>query len=125
MSKGARVQTKDKQLVRLEDSNLSLTSLALGEFQPEWEIDRKDIRLLEKIGEGEFGVVHKAIWHGTYLAVKILKNSSHVALEDFKTELSMFRQCHHPHTVRVFPNIGKRRFSRSNLWERAHASLLL
>jgi len=84
MSKGGRVADKDKNLVLL----------------PEWEIDRADIVILDKIGEGEFGVVHKALWHGTYLAVKILKQSTDIALADFKTELSMLRQCHHPHTVR-------------------------
>ena len=98
MSHGAKVHNK-QTLVPLEESHLSLSSHALGDFQPEWEIDRKDIVLMEKIGEGEFGVVHKAKWHGTYLAVKVLKAGTDVALEDFKTELSMFRQCHHPHTV--------------------------
>lgn len=100
MSKGARVADKDKNLVLLDDSHLSLSSRLLGEFLPEWEIDRADIVILDKIGEGEFGVVHKALWHGTYLAVKILKQSTDIALADFKTELSMLRQCHHPHTVR-------------------------
>ena len=99
MSKGARVQNQDEELVKLEDSNLSLSSRVLGEFQPGWEIDRRDLIFAEKIGEGEFGVVHKAMWHGTYVAVKVLKQSTAVAFEDFKTELSMFRQCHHPHTV--------------------------
>lgn len=86
--------------MRLEDSHLSLSSRVLGEFRPEWEIDRDDIELKEKIGEGEFGTVYKALWHGTFLAAKLLKSSTDaVALADFKTELSMLRKCHHPHTV--------------------------
>eukprot|EP00210_Caulerpa_lentillifera_P009225 g8794.t1 len=97
--KGAKVMNRNQQLVRLEDSHLSLSSRVLGEFQPEWEIDREDIELKEKIGEGEFGTVYKALWHGTYLAAKLLKSTDSVALADFKTELSMLRKCHHPHTV--------------------------
>eukprot|EP00210_Caulerpa_lentillifera_P005600 g5357.t1 len=98
-ARGAKVVDKNHQLVKLEDSNLSLSSRVLGEFQPEWEIDREDIELKEKIGEGEFGIVYKALWHGTYLAAKLLKSTDSVALADFKTELSMLRKCHHPHTV--------------------------
>ena len=40
-------------------------------------------------GEGEFGVVHKAIWNGTLVAVKILKISSAIALADFRSELEV------------------------------------
>ena len=101
ISYGGKVKNKDGQFISLEDSHLSLNSYTLGEFQPDWEIDREDIVFREKVGEGEFGVVHKAVWNGTHVVVKVLKKSTSVALEDFKTELSMFRCCHHPHTVRV------------------------
>ena len=51
------------------------------------------------LGEGEFGVVHKARWHGTIVAVKILKDTGAVAIGDFKTELNVLLKVHHTHTV--------------------------
>ncbi len=50
-------------------------------------------------GEGEFGIVYKARWHGTIVAVKILKETGAVALGDFRTELNVLQKVHHPHTV--------------------------
>lgn len=43
-------------------------------------------------GEGEFGVVHKAIWYGTVVAAKILKNTSDIALGDFRAEIEVLRK---------------------------------
>ena len=73
----------------------------------EWEIDRSNIQLQEKIGEGEFGVVHKALWLGTIVAVKILKETGTVAIEDFRTELSLLQKVHHPHTVQFLGAVTK------------------
>ena len=40
-----------------------------------WEIDRKSIRLAEKLGAGQSGEVGMGIWNGTTeVAVKIFKN---------------------------------------------------
>ncbi len=50
-------------------------------------------------GEGEFGIVHKARWHGTIVAVKILKETGAVAIGDFRTELNVLQKVHHPYTV--------------------------
>ena len=50
-------------------------------------------------GEGEFGVVHKAIWNGTLVAVKTLKQSSEIALADFRSEIDTLRKVHHPNAV--------------------------
>ncbi len=43
-------------------------------------------------GEGEFGVVHKATWYGTVVAAKILKNTSEIALGDFRAEIEVLRK---------------------------------
>lgn len=51
------------------------------------------------IGEGEFGIVHKAMWHGTLVAAKILKVSNAIALGDFRSELEVLRKVHHPNAV--------------------------
>jgi len=52
-------------------------------------------------GEGEFGVVHKAMWHNTLVAAKIIKDSSAIALGDFRAELDVLRRVHHPNAVQV------------------------
>ncbi|KAJ8377475.1 hypothetical protein AAFF_G00259860 [Aldrovandia affinis] len=39
-----------------------------------WEIDRSSIKLLKKLGAGQFGEVHEGLWNGTTtVAVKTLK----------------------------------------------------
>ena len=57
-------------------------------------------------GEGEFGVVHKAIWYGTVVAAKILKNTSDIALGDFRAEIEVLRKvcpsAHPVHLTNVF-----------------------
>ena len=50
-------------------------------------------------GEGEFGVVRRASFHGTDVAVKVLKVSHGIALGDFRTEIAILRQVHHPNAV--------------------------
>ncbi|KAK9838136.1 hypothetical protein WJX81_003291 [Elliptochloris bilobata] len=68
-------------------------------LQPEWEIDPSDLVIGVKVGEGEFGTVHKATWHRTLVAVKVLRASDEVALGDFRTELNVLQKVHHPHAT--------------------------
>lgn len=58
-------------------------------------------------GEGEFGVVYKARWHGSLVAVKVLKDLNVVSLGDFRTELNVLQKAHFPHTVQFFGAITK------------------
>lgn len=55
--------------------------------------------VMHAAGEGEFGIVHKAMWHGTFVAAKILKVSNAIALGDFRSELEVLRKVHHPNAV--------------------------
>ncbi len=41
-----------------------------------------ELRLLEEIGRGSFGVVHRAIWRGTSVAAKILPGGHMHGLSD-------------------------------------------
>ena len=77
---------------------LAPQALAL-DFDPEWELNPGSLQIMEKLGEGEFGVVHKAKWHGTLVAAKILKGSSEIALGDFRGEVDILRRVHHPNAV--------------------------
>lgn len=104
---GGKVLSKDEELVDLADSPLSGNVRIFADFDPEWEVDPNHITLLEKIGEGEFGIVHKARWHGTIVAVKVLKETNVVALGDFRTELNVLQKVHHPHTVQFLGAVTK------------------
>ena len=59
-----------------------------GTLQPEWEINRKDLVLLNKVGDGEYGTVYRAKWLGSSVAVKVLKGSDAVGLGDLRWAFS-------------------------------------
>ncbi|XP_037948875.1 kinase suppressor of Ras 1 isoform X2 [Teleopsis dalmanni] len=67
----------------------------------EWDIPYGDLLLLEQIGKGRFGTVHRALWHGD-VAVKLLKedylNDDHM-LEAFKLEVANFKKTRHENLV--------------------------
>ncbi|EIE26582.1 kinase-like protein [Coccomyxa subellipsoidea C-169] len=94
---------EDGKLVDLSDSHLSGKMRDIPEnivdLEVDWEIDPDALTILEKIGEGEFGIVHKALFHGTLVAAKILKGSSAIALGDFRSEIEVLRKVHHPNAV--------------------------
>jgi predicted Ser/Thr protein kinase len=64
-------------------------------------IDFDELRWIRKLGEGAYGEVFLADWNGVEVAVKIIKNATTAAVEDFKHEaLMMAKVSHHPHVVR-------------------------
>ncbi|RHY58887.1 hypothetical protein DYB38_011215 [Aphanomyces astaci] len=63
-----------------------------------FRIDFHELAMGELIGQGAFGTVHKAIWRGTLVAVKILQvqHLSAEVLDEFETEvhiMSVLRYC--------------------------------
>lgn len=67
----------------------------------EWDIPYDDLKLLEKIGNGRFGTVHRALWHGD-VAVKVLKEdyvADDSTLEAFKLEVATFKKTRHENVV--------------------------
>ena len=54
------------------------------QLQPEYEINPDELQLVTKVGEGEFGTVHKGKWNKTTVAIKTLRRSDAVALGDFR-----------------------------------------
>ncbi|GFR46936.1 hypothetical protein Agub_g8584 [Astrephomene gubernaculifera] len=107
LQRGGKVLDKEGALVDLADSPLAGNVRIFTDYDPEWEIDPVTIKLSEKIGEGEFGVVYKANWNGTLVAVKVLKETGAVALGDFRTELNVLQKVHHPHTVQFLGAVTK------------------
>jgi len=104
---GAKVVGKEGELVELQDSPLAGNVRIFSDYDPEWEIDPSQLVMMEKVGEGEFGIVHKAKWAGTVVAVKILKETGDVAIGDFRTELNVLQKVHHPHTVQFLGAVTK------------------
>lgn len=107
---------EDGRLVDLAQSQLATAlgmvpqrlNFNMEEFDPEWEIDPASLTILEKLGEGEFGVVHRAKWYGTMVAAKILKGSNEIALGDFRGEIDILRRVHHPNAVQFLGACTKR-----------------
>jgi len=67
----------------------------------EWEISLRHLRMQSAtLGAGKFGVVRRANWRGTPVAIKLLHNSSMVEDKElFVKELRMMRSLHHPNIV--------------------------
>lgn len=95
-------------------------SVLIHRASTEWEIERAQLRMDGKLGEGEFGVVYRyatgmytgrflkcvaspcvccrAGWNGTPVAAKVLKVHN-ITLGDLRTEVSVLRRVHHPNVV--------------------------
>lgn len=67
----------------------------------EWDIPWEDLKLLEEIGKGRFGTVHRGLWHGD-VAVKVFNEGyldDEHALEAFKLEIATFKKTRHENLV--------------------------
>ena len=70
-----------------------------GEANEAWEIDRKSIRLVKKLGAGQFGEVWMGVWNGTTeVAVKTLKPGAHEFLE----EAALMKKLRHPKLIQLY-----------------------
>jgi len=65
----------------------------------DWEMDRCEVTVQQRLGEGQFGVVSRGEWRGTPVAVKTFKGSDHIAVGEITQELSMLQGLHHPHVI--------------------------
>ncbi|XP_061897807.1 tyrosine-protein kinase Lck [Entelurus aequoreus] len=76
-------------------------------WQDEWEIPRESLKLVNKLGAGQFGDV----WMGLYnndrkVAVKVLKIGS-MSAEAFLEEANMMKNLLHPRLVRLFAVVSQ------------------
>nr|BAF02918.1 protein tyrosine kinase src [Monosiga ovata] len=68
----------------------------------QWEISRETIRLLRKLGSGQFGDVWEGVWNGTTpVAVKTLKAGS-MEPADFLKEAAVMKRLRHPKLIQLF-----------------------
>ena len=67
-----------------------------------WEIDRKFIHFVKKLGAGQFGEVWMGIWKGTTeVAVKTLKHGT-MKVSEFLEEAAVMKQFKHPNLIQLY-----------------------
>uniref|UniRef100_A0A915AI09 Tyrosine-protein kinase n=1 Tax=Parascaris univalens TaxID=6257 RepID=A0A915AI09_PARUN len=79
------------------------TVFSLSPTQPdEWEVDRSEIVMRNKLGGGQYGDVYEGYWkkHERVVAVKTLKEEA-MALHDFLAEAAIMKDLHHPNLVQL------------------------
>lgn len=111
---GAKVRSTSGALIELQTTQVTRyaglmdNAYSNGADEHNWEIDPSTLEIGPKVGQGEFGSVHRARWLGSLVAVKILRQADESGLGDFRTELNVLQKVHHPHTVRFFGACTKR-----------------
>jgi fyn-related kinase len=67
-----------------------------------WEISRRDIKLIRRLGHGQFGDVWEGIWNDNVaVAVKTLKPGS-MNPTDFLAEASIMKKLRHANLIQLF-----------------------
>ncbi|XP_060756795.1 activated CDC42 kinase 1 [Neoarius graeffei] len=111
---GKRPETETQTGVTFEDlSPCSIRAEPQGESQPAaltCLISDRDLTLLEKLGDGSFGVVKKAEWHAPSgrvlnVAVKCLKSDlldQTEGLDDFIREVNAMHSLNHQNLIRLY-----------------------
>ena len=68
----------------------------------EWDIDRREIRLVRRLGAGEFGEVWEGLWNNTTsVAVKTLKPGT-VSPQEFLQEAALMKKFRHPKLIQLY-----------------------
>jgi serine/threonine protein kinase len=62
-------------------------------------MDRREVTVKQRLGEGQFGIVNCGEWRGTPVAVKTFKGSDLITEGEITQELSMLQGLHHPHVI--------------------------
>ncbi|XP_060769473.1 tyrosine-protein kinase SRK2 [Neoarius graeffei] len=68
----------------------------------QWEIPRSSIRLLHKLGSGQFGEVYEGVWNNTTaVAVKTLRPGN-MDSQDFLREAQLMKKLRHPKLIQLY-----------------------
>ncbi|XP_074263665.1 serine/threonine-protein kinase CTR1 [Silene latifolia] len=104
------VETDDKQCI-CSTSNIPKyldlePSLAMDWLEICWD----DLHLKERVGAGSFGTVHRAEWHGSDVAVKVLtvQDFADDQLKEFLREVAIMKRVRHPNVVLFMGAVTKR-----------------
>ncbi|AVL94173.1 putative serine/threonine protein kinase receptor [Megavirus vitis] len=67
----------------------------------DWEIDFDELEMSEILGSGGYGMVHKATWKGTEVAVKVMASESITKENEraFRDEVKVMTNLRHPNVV--------------------------
>ncbi|ELR13232.1 serine/threonine protein kinase, putative [Acanthamoeba castellanii str. Neff] len=70
-------------------------------IEDDWEVDMNELEMGEQLGAGGFGEVHKAVWKGTEVAVKMMisENAGRELERNFKEEVRVMTALRHPNVV--------------------------
>ena len=66
----------------------------------EWEIDRRQIQLVRRLGVWQFGEVWEGLWNTTAVAVKTLKPGT-MSPHEFLQEARLMKKLHHPKLIQL------------------------
>lgn len=70
--------------------------------QDHWEIDRRSLKFLRKLGQGQFGEVWEGVWNSTTaVAIKKLKPGS-MEVSDFLDEAELMKKLRHPKLIQLY-----------------------
>nr|XP_054485104.1 tyrosine-protein kinase FRK [Agelaius phoeniceus] len=68
----------------------------------QWEIDRRSLKLVKKLGSGQFGEVWEGLWNNTTpVAIKTLKPGS-MDPKDFLREAQIMKNLRHPKLIQLY-----------------------
>ncbi|KAJ7965834.1 Protein kinase superfamily protein [Quillaja saponaria] len=81
-------------------------SLAMDWLEISWD----DLHIKERVGAGSFGTVHRAEWHGSDVAVKVLtiQDFHDDQLKEFLREVAIMKRVRHPNVVLFMGAVTKR-----------------
>uniref|UniRef100_A0A1D1Y4B0 non-specific serine/threonine protein kinase n=1 Tax=Anthurium amnicola TaxID=1678845 RepID=A0A1D1Y4B0_9ARAE len=81
-------------------------SLAMDWLEISWD----ELQIKERIGAGSFGTVHRAEWHGSDVAVKVLMDQDfhEDRLKEFLREVAIMKRVRHPNVVLFMGAVTKR-----------------
>ncbi|KAJ4963210.1 hypothetical protein NE237_023149 [Protea cynaroides] len=81
-------------------------SLAMDWLEISWD----ELQIKERIGAGSYGTVHRAEWHGSDVAVKVLtvQDFHDDQLKEFLREVAIMKRIRHPNVVLFMGAVTKR-----------------
>ncbi|KAI3460073.1 hypothetical protein Pfo_016736 [Paulownia fortunei] len=81
-------------------------SLAMDWLEISWD----ELHIKERVGAGSFGTVHRAEWHGSDVAVKVLtlQDFHEDQLKEFLREVAIMKRIRHPNVVLFMGAVTKR-----------------